>query len=127
MGEGMALNVYTLCQLRSFSLCAINIKTAALLLIHVGRVSRRERDDLVAGALLAVRGAVGPDEGVQVADWDVWLGAALQVEKVEVGLGAVHLGGGEGGGLERPRGCGGDELVQGLTVVVLQIQSERLS
>lgn len=66
-----------------------------LLFIHVGRVP--ERDDLIARALLVVRRPVGPDEGVQLSvDRRIWFGAILQVEQVQVGLGAVHLGGGEG-------------------------------
>lgn len=77
------------------------MRTLVLLVIHVGRVSRCKRDDLVAGALLVVlHRPIGPDEGVHVSvDRRGRLGAVLQVEQVEVGLSAVHLRGGE---RERP-------------------------
>lgn len=100
-------------------------QTVVLLFIHVGRVPQREWDDLIA--LLVVRCPTGPDEGVQLSvDWCIWFGAVLQVEQVQVGLSTVHLGGGEGWGLDWPCRCGGDELVQGLAVVILQIQRQRL-
>lgn len=101
----------------------IDVRTSILLLIHAGGVPQRERDDLIARAPLGVRRPIGPDEGLQLpADRRGRVGSVLQVEQVEVGLGAVRLG----GGLARPRRCGGDELVQGLTVVILQIQRQGL-
>lgn len=55
----------------------------------------------------------------------VRLGAVLQVEQVQVGLGAVAAARGQARGLERPRWRGGDELVQQrLAVAALQLQGE---
>lgn len=42
-------------------------KKSILLVIHVGRVPQRERDDLIAQALLVVDHPVGPDDGVRVS------------------------------------------------------------
>lgn len=77
-----------------FSVCD---RYESLLVIHVGGVSRCERNNLIAGPLLVFRRPIGPDEGVQVSvDGGCRLGAVLQIEQVEVGLGAVHLRGGAG-------------------------------
>lgn len=100
----------------------INMKTAVLLFIHAGRVSGRERDNLIAGHLLVFHSAICSDEGVQViVGWGWWFDAALHVKQIEVGLSTAHLGGRQGRGFEQPWGRGGDEVVQGLTVVILQI------
>lgn len=102
-----------------FFLCAGGL---VLLVVHVDRVPQRERDDL-----LAVRRAVGPDEGVQApVDGRLRLAAVLQVEQVQVGLGAVHLARGQRRGRQRPGRGGGDELLQRLAAVTLQVQSQSL-
>ncbi|KAF3849306.1 hypothetical protein F7725_015803, partial [Dissostichus mawsoni] len=78
-------------------------------------VPQGEWDDLIARALLVLCAPIGPDEEVSVSvHQHCRLAAVLQVEQVQVGLSTVHSGGGEGGGLERPCRCGGDELVQRL-------------
>ena len=98
-----------------------------LLFIYVGRVPQGEWDDLIARALLVLCAPIGSDEEVSVSVHQYCrLAAVLQVEQVQVGLSTVHSGGGEGGGLERPCRCGGDELVQRLDVVLPQIQSQSL-
>ena len=91
-----------------------------LLLVQVGGVPGGQRDtpppDPLRGlpvALLLRRGDEGGAGGR--------LGAAPQVEQVEVGLGTIHAGRGVLGG--GPGGGGGDgQVVQVLTVAVLQVQ-----
>lgn len=54
------------------------MRTDVLLFIHTSRVSRCERDNLIAGSLLVISYPVGPDEGVQVSvDCGSWLGAVF--------------------------------------------------
>lgn len=71
----------------------------------------------MAGVLCVVRCPVSSAEDVHVPVYRCcWFAAVLQVEQVEVGLGTVQLG-----GLALPHRRGGDELLQGLAVVILQV------
>lgn len=97
------------------------MKTRSLLFIRAARVP--EWDDPVAQALLVCSCTVGCDEGARAAVRRSFGFVTVQVQQVQVGLGTVALCGGEGRGV---RQRGGDELLQGLAVVVLQAQRRRL-
>lgn len=108
-------------------LIIVLLTTTVLPVVHVDGAPRSEGDALIAGVPLSssVRHPIRSDERISIQCRRCVV-AVLQVEEVQVGLSTVHLIGGERGSWAWPRGCGDDELVQCLSVVVLQIQRQRL-
>lgn len=108
-------------------LIIVLLTTTVLPVVHVDGAPRSEGDALIAGVPLSssVRHPIRSDERISIQCRRCVV-AVLQVEEVQVGLGTDHLIGGERGSWAWPRGCGDDELVQCLSVVVRQIQRQRL-